>query len=262
MDAFGMTAQDYMAKFGHSFRIYNHCTDKNGILRVKTLCDLLNDVAEMHTIIQHADVATLNKGGHTWMLRRMHLCMPDMPSQGRNVCVETWNPEVDGLLVPRLYKVSDEKDGLLRAFAYTDWMMVNLHTMRPDRPTEAMKAISGLCSEQLPPASPLLGPMERKTGFRPDATWSDPFPCRAVYSDIDFNGHLTQSSYIQRMIDAHGAAFLDTRRIKEMEVVYAREIKPDAGFLVRFKQEGASVSYVVTDSCQTSLHAWARAVWA
>lgn len=250
-----------IAEFNHTFHIYNHCTEKSGLLRVKTLCDLLNDVAEMHTVYQHADVATLNRNGFTWMLRRIHLCMPDLPTQGMKVTVKTWNPELNGLLVPRFYTVCDTENGCLKAFAHTEWMMVNLHAMRPERPAEWMKSIAGLSSEQLPPVSPLLSRMERKTGFEPDGTWSDPCGFKAGYADIDFNGHLTQSSYIQRMIDAHAYSFLEQHRMKEIEVVYAHEIKPGAAFCVRFKSEGEGISYVVLNEDRSLLHAWARARW-
>ncbi|MCM1170177.1 MAG: thioesterase [Bacteroides sp.] len=256
-----MTATGNIAEFSHSFHIYNHCTDKSGLLRVKTLCDLLNDVAEMHTIFQHADVATLNKSGCTWMLRRIHLFMPDLPAQGADVTVTTWNPELSGLLVPRLYKVSDMESGGLHAFAHTEWMMVNLHTMRPERPTEQMKSIAGLSGESLPAEVPLLSRIEQKTGLKPDEGWTEVRRFNAGYADIDFNGHLTQSSYIQRMIDAHDFVFLERHRIKEMEVVYAHEIKPEAAFCVRYKHEGGMVSYAVLNEDQSLLHAWARARW-
>lgn len=261
MDTHIMKETQETALFGHTFRIYNHYTDKSGRLRVKTLCDMLNDVAQMHTFYQHADVATLNRQGLTWMLRHMHIVMPDLPVQDRTVRVQTWNPEVNGLLVPRLYKVSGVDDEVLHAFAYTEWMMVNLNTMRPERPTESMKALGGLCGEKLPEIRPLLAKIEQKTGFVPDGSWSEPYFFKAGYADIDFNGHLTQSSYIQRMIDAHGFAFQERYRIKEMEVVYGREIKPEKEFCVRFKQEGSTVFYAVLDAAQTFLHAWARAVW-
>ncbi|MCM1530985.1 MAG: thioesterase [Bacteroides sp.] len=261
MDAHIMTATENIAEFSHSFHIYNHCTDKSGFLRVKTLCDLLNDVAEMHTVYQNADVATLNLSGCTWMLRRIHLVMPDLPAQEADVTVKTWNPELCGLLVPRLYKVSDAENGSLRAFAHTEWLMVNLHAMRPERPTEQMKSIAGLCSEQLPEVSPLLSRAEQKTGFRPDESWTEACRFKAGYADIDFNGHLTQSSYIQRMIDAHGFAFLEQYRMREIEVVYAHEIKPEAAFCVRYKCEGGLISYAVLNEDQSLLHAWARARW-
>lgn len=256
-----MTTTDNIASFSHSFHIYNHCTDKSGLLRVKTLCDLLNDVAEMHTVYQRADVATLNQNGMTWMLRRILLSMPELPAQGANVSVTTWNPELSGLLVPRLYKVSGKDKDCLHAFAYTEWLMVNLHTMRPERPTEMMKSIAGLSDERIPAGVPLLSRAEQKTGFMPDDTWSEACCFKAGYADIDFNGHLTQSSYIQRMIDAHEFSFLERHRMRDIEVVYAHEIKPESTFYVRFRREGDMVSYAVLNQERNLLHAWARARW-
>lgn len=271
-------------KFGQVFRIYNHYTDMHGRVKVRTLCDLFNDVAEMHTVEQKADVATLNREGLTWMLRRIHLFMPDMPMQEENVCVETWNPLLEGLLVPRVYKVSSSEapvlsaachadvckkgpeEGKIRAFAYTDWMLVNLKTMRPERPAGWMHSISGLYTETLPFGPSLMSRSEQKLGFTPDQGWEGPVLFKASYSDIDFNGHLTQSSYIQRMVDVHDFAFTDAYILKEIEVVYAREFKPDAVFSVSFRQDPvaedkAQVSYAVLGAEDGKAHVWGRALW-
>lgn len=262
------------ARYGESVRIYNHYTDKHHRLKLKTLCDLFNDMAELHTLEQHVNVAALNTMGLTWMLRRIHIGIVDMPKWEEKVWIETWNPSFDGLLVPRAYKVEDSradirKLGRLRAFAYTEWMIIRLENRRPERPAPYMSHLAGHYAEELPFTGKLLDKDEAKGRFDPGLypnRFSRDF--QACYSDIDFNGHVTQSSYVQWMLNAHPEAFLESRSIREMEVVYLHEIRPEAKVRVELQSTGfdaaeerVEVVYQVFGEGGKTLHAYAKAVW-
>lgn len=270
-------------KYGEKIRVYNHYTDKRRLLKVKTLCDLFNDMAELHTFEQGVDVATINRKGLTWMLRRIHLFVPDMPRREDRVLFETWNPPCEGLLVPRIYKVSDWNDeanrvyaggisgqsastGRLRAFAGTDWMLVNLESRRPERPLETMLPLAGHYKEELPFGPSLFERKEQKGGLDfGEASWKGVLQVQAHYRDIDFNGHVTQSVYIQWMLDAHADSFMENHDLLEMEVVYAHELKPGSRVEVWLREEPAgaeslrTVSYAIRSLDGSILHAWGRA---
>lgn len=79
-----------VTKYIEKIKIFNHYTNYKGRLFVKTLCDLFNDVAEVQTEQYGVDVATLNAGGMTWMLHRLHIRLHKMPLQNEEVYIETW----------------------------------------------------------------------------------------------------------------------------------------------------------------------------
>lgn len=266
------------AKYGERFRIYNHYTGADRRLEVKTLCDMFNDIAELHTYQQDCNVDTLNKKGLTWMLRRMHLFIPCMPRWEDKVIVESWNPKMEGLLVPRIYKVSqvsEEQDlythssnstevaqGRLHAFAITDWMIINLESRRPERPFPQMYEITGLHDEPLPFTPSLFSRAEGKTGIAltGEPLYQKVFQTR--YADIDFNHHVTQSVYIQWMQETHPMTFLQTYRLRELEILYAHEIKPESEIRVEVRQETADrYAYRIASLNGEVSHAWGRCVW-
>lgn len=264
--------EESLGKYGECIRIFNHYTDKRHLLKVKTLCDVFNDMAELHTFRQGINVAHLNKHGLTWMLRHIYLEVEDMPRWEEMVSVETWNPGFEGLFVPRVYKVSDQQ-GKIRACAHTDWMIVNLESRRPERPAPWVGNLAGQYEEILPIGNGLMDRKELKGVFEQDAcSWMAPREFRAVYSDIDFNGHVTQSVYMQWMLDAHGYTFQEEHRISRMEVMYAHEIAPDSQVLVevgiRNSSEvkdgagnGTLAFYRVWNPEKSVLHAWGKALW-
>lgn len=267
-----------VCKYGEQVRIYNHYTDKKRLLRIKTLCDLFNDIAELHTYQQGVNVDILNQQGLTWMLRRIHIFIADMPKREERMLFESWNPACDGLLVPRIYKVSDwnqeaaalyengttadkASTGALRAFAYTDWMLINLKGRRPERPTAMMKDLAGRYQECLPFTASMFDRREQKgiIGFD-DPAWHEACRVQAHYRDIDFNGHVTQSSYIQWMMDAHPDQFMEKHLLEEMEVIYAHELKPGSETGIWLHEAGENrISYAVRSLDGTILHAYGRA---
>ena len=281
-EAPGGNASGSLAKYGEDVRIYNHYTDRNRFLKVKVLCDLFNDMAELHTFIQKTDVATLSREGLTWMLRRIHLYMPCMPRREESVRIETWNPAFEGLLVPRVYRVEDAAaagqagtgseassgncaERKLRAFAHTDWMLINTASRRPERPSTLMKGLAGHCAESLPFTDSLFTKAEHKSG--PDASWtvfsSTVFLAR--YSDLDFNGHVTQASYMQWLTNALPFDFLKEHVLTDVEVVYLHEIMPDSVIYSTYsiaEEDGqVVVLHRIQDKEGGALHCIGKSVW-
>ncbi|MDE7101925.1 MAG: hypothetical protein K2O37_03945, partial [Bacteroidales bacterium] len=188
------------------------------------------------------------------------------------------NPKMEGLLVPRIYKVSgvsEEQDlythspnstevarGRLYAFAITDWMIINLKSRRPERPFPQMYEITGLHDEPLPFTPSLFSRAEGKTGIAltGEPLWQKVFQTR--YADIDFNQHVTQSVYIQWMQETHPMTFLQTHRLRELEILYAHEIKPESEIRVEVRQETDDrYAYRIASLDGTVSHAWGRCVW-
>lgn len=258
--------EESLGKYGEYVRIFNHYTDRHHLLKVKTLCDLFNDMAELHTFRQGINVAHLNQYGLTWMLRHIYLEVNDMPKWEENVLLETWNPSFDGLLVPRVYKVSD-RDGHIKVCAHTDWMIVNLESRRPERPLQWVSHLAGLYQEELPFSPALMDRKELKGILEdPDDGWLPVRRFRAAYSDIDFNGHVTQSVYMQWMLDSHDYTFLEKYRVAAMEVMYAHEITPESGIQVETGYVDAGngkvvALYKVWNSEKSVLHAWGKVLW-
>ncbi|MEG1499400.1 MAG: thioesterase [Bacteroidales bacterium] len=263
-------------KHGEEIRIYNHYTNSKERLHIKTLCDLFNDMAEVHTKQLGVDVATLNKKGQTWMLRQIHIRLIDMPKKEERVWFETWASGIHGLFINRDYRVLSkrkEKNGMvmrdvMRAYAHTEWMVIDIARRRPERPMELLKVQAEWCKEKIEDMPSLFTRLEAKGDFSGlQGEWSDPCFCKANFDDIDFNGHVTQSSYVQWLMDGLSFGFMRGHELIEIEVVYENEIQPESAVKVFCLEQASSlagqcvITHLVKDKTEKILHSFGRSVW-
>lgn len=246
-----------MTKYTEKVKIYNHYTNYKGRLFVKTLCDLFNDTAEVQTEIYGVDVATLNAQGMTWMLHRLHIQLRKMPHQNEEVYIETWPSGVDRLFALRDYRMYRE-DGEELVRATSEWMYIDLNRRRPMRLSERIVEIS---KHSIPPLEmpPLLN--EKTFAMTPAGTRR----FTATFDNIDFNGHVTQASYMRWITNSLPFEFLKNHLLLEVEVIYEHEIMPDSSicsfYEIREEGDRVIVCHQVRDEADTLSHCRAITVW-
>lgn len=249
---------DPITKYTEHVKIFNHYTNYKGRLFIKTLCDLFNDVAEGQTEMLGVDVGTLNKQGQTWMLHRLHIRIFKMPHKEEVVLLETWPSGIDRLFALRDYRVLRE-NGEVLVNATSEWMLIDLKRRRPLRQTEKVVAMStGHDIEKLQ-----LGHLLNEKEIKEEMTEARRFT--ATFDNIDFNGHVTQASYMRWLTNSLPFEFLKNHILTEVEVVYEHEIMPDSDIVTFYtmKQEGEKVvvDHLVKNETGERIHCAARSVW-
>lgn len=247
-----------VTKYIEKIKIFNHYTNYKGRLFVKTLCDLFNDVAEVQTEIYGVDVATLNAQGMTWMLHRLHIQLRKMPHQNEEVYIETWPSGVDRLFALRDYRMIRENgEELVRATS--EWMYIDLNRRRPMRLSE--KVINMSTGHQLEKLQ--LEPLLSEKEFGAEMQESRRFA--ATFDNIDFNGHVTQASYMRWITNSLPFAFLKSHILVDVEVVYAHEIMPDSvirSFYTLTEGEGTvTILHQLKDETGNLTHCLAKTIW-
>ena len=227
-----------ITKYTEKIRIYNHYTNYKGRLFVKTLCDLFNDTAEAQTEMLGVDVDTLNAQGLTWMLHRLHIQMYKMPMKEEEVYIETWPSGIDRLFALRDYRMV-RQDGEVLVEATSEWMAIDLKRRRPVRLSEKvidMSTDNGLEKIQMPAFLNEKEVGDEMTGQRNFS---------ATFDNIDFNGHVTQASYMRWITNSLPFAFLKDHLLMEIEVVYAHEIMPDSEIYSAYRMEEQGEDVIV-----------------
>lgn len=220
-----------VTKYTEKIKIYTHYTNYKGRLFIKTLCDLFNEVAERQTELLGVDVDTLNRSGQTWMLHRLHIRLFKMPHKEEEVILETWPSGVDRLFALRDYRMLRE-DGEVLVNATSEWMTIDLNRRRPVR--LAPRVIEMSTEHQIPKLE--LGHFLDEQTIKPEG-----MQCArhftATFDNIDFNGHVTQASYMRWITNSLPFEFLKNHILEEVEVVYEHEIMPDSPVVSYYDME-------------------------
>lgn len=247
-----------VTKYTEQIKIYNHYTNYKGRLFIKTLCDLFNDVAEVQTEMLGVDVGTLNKQGQTWMLHRLHIQIFKMPHKEEVVELETWPSGIDRLFALRDYRMM-RRDGEVLVKAVSEWMLIDLKRRRPLRQTAQVVEMSTSHRIEKLSMEPLLRESERTLQLKESRLFT------ATFDHIDFNGHVTQASYMSWLTNSLPFDFLKNHILTEVEVVYEHEIMPDSTIrsFYKMEEEGEEVRIVhqVKDETGEKLHCVAKSVW-
>ena len=245
-------------KYKERVKIFNHYTNYKGRLFVKTLCDLFNDVAEKQTEQYGIDVATLNANGTTWMLHRLHIRLHKMPAQNEEVYIETWPSGIRRLFALRDYRmVRSNGEELVRATS--EWMYIDLNRRRPLRQMDKVVDLS--TSHHIPPVELESILNEKDFHFEPmEGRYFD-----ATFDNIDFNGHVTQASYMRWITNSLPFQFLMTHILVDVEVIYEHEIMPDTRIFSTYSLEESDgvtiVRHIVKSESGDMHHCIAKSIW-
>ena len=152
--------------------------------------------------------------GMFWVITRIELEILEHPKYLQNVILKTYPGDDLKFIFPRYFLLEDEKGRpLIRASS--TWVVLN----RKDH------------SINLNPFGGFKAPIEHYEGElslpgKVRASEASLVEQRKVrYSDIDLNGHLNNTKYIDYIMDIHDSAFYKKNRIQRFLINYEKELK-------------------------------------
>lgn len=188
--------------------------DQNLELRLSNLFKYFQIVGSNH--IEKLGVGHQDLFDHNllWVVIRLEAKIYRTPKLDEVVTFTTHPGENRSFVFPRFYEVYDSK-GKLMVSASSMWALIDKTTRKVVIKPEGIKSIKG---EKHKDDIPLPEKVTGEASFLVNKR-------KTVYSDIDLNGHLNNTKYIEFMLDTHEPDFYKTHRIKSINVNYDKEIK-------------------------------------
>ena len=188
--------------------------DQNLELRLSNLFKYFQIVGSNHVETLGLGHQDLFEHNLLWVVIRMEVKILRTPKLEEVVTFTTHPGDNRSFVFPRFYEVYDSK-GKLIITASSMWALIDKTTRHVVTKPEGIKTIKGETHKDDIPLP------EKVVGY----ALNEIVKRNVVYSDIDLNGHLNNTKYIEFMLDIHEPDFYKTHRISEVNVNYDKEIK-------------------------------------
>ena len=209
--------------------------DQSDTLTIASVFDLFEDAAISHAELLGVGREAMMQSGNVWILSRLSVVMKVRPRYGEKIITRTWPRGSNKLFAIRDYDihyspdVSGNKDGpcsdnvLVRG--RSAWLVVDIEKRRPLRPQTAVSILP--LNENMDAL-----PGETQTGNNPPSSLTardfsavTPVLRRSCYSDIDYNGHVNNTRYIQWIQDLLEKEILEKAKLISLDINYLAEVK-------------------------------------
>lgn len=184
---------DESTAFHHETMVYfSQCND-NKSLSLNELLKLTSDVAVEDFNLRNMSRDILTEKGYAILVSRCSFRIHNMPKENQHICVHTWEEKSEALQFVRSYEITDSQGNKLVS-GLSSWLLVDVNSRRIlpikkftlRQPTEKQTEHDCLPYGKIS----LVDDME---------VWDQ----RIIkYSDIDGNGHTTNSRYAAFLSDA------------------------------------------------------------
>ena len=189
-------------------------TDCNLELRVSNLFKIFQLVGFHHIRALKLGQDELDKHNLLWVLVRMDVNIYRTPKLDEEILVTTHPGEKRSFIFPRYYQIYDKKGNLIINVSSL-WALIDKDTRKVSIKPDMINIKGETSKVDMPQPEKVVGDSALLADTR-----------KVRYTDVDMNGHLNNTSYIEYILNIHDNDFYKSHRIKSIRINYDKEIKP------------------------------------
>ena len=200
--------------YQQDFEITDVLVDRYGRLLPSKLLFLLQEVAGLHFSELSMDYDALAQRGMFWAVTRHKVQISRMPLRGETIHIETWPMPTTRVAYPRSMVAYDAQGNeLFRSISL--WVLMDLNSRNMILPGKSGISVAGTL-RGLELASPM--------GL-PSKILSSHHSRSVCFTDLDRNGHMNNTRYLDWIADLLPSAFHAGHTVKEFTVCYLSEAR-------------------------------------
>jgi acyl-ACP thioesterase len=203
--------------YQEGFNLRFGAIDRSDRLTLASTFDFFQEAAINHAEALGVGRDALVKTGQIWVLSRLSVVWDRRPKWREALTVRTWPRGWEKLFALRDYDIRDAA-GVPVVRGRSCWIVLDMEKRRPLRPQAVMATLpanQGLdAMDGVPPALESREDL-RRAGER-----------RALYSDVDYNGHVNNARYVQWIQDLMEPEILENCGRARLDINYLGEVKP------------------------------------
>lgn len=215
-------------------RVSSYQTDMNGRMMPSAILEVMQEMAGAHAELLGIGRSTLLDMNLVWVLTRVEVQMARYPLFGETISVETFPMPNRRWFFPRYFIFRDE-DGKQIGCAGSLWVLLDVRERRMSRPDPVLA--------MLPDNSDLTAPLGLPATVAEIAGAFETQTFRPVYTDLDMNGHVNNTRYLDWCCNALGIDTLRQVELASFALNYNQEIRPGQEIRTELHRSGSDFSF-------------------
>jgi len=219
MERLPIWAESYLVRFS--------AIDKSDTMTLNALFNAFQELAVSHAENLGVGREAMAGTGQVWILSRMSVQVDRRPKYNETVTMRSWPRNWEKLFALRDFDVRDAQDvPIVRARSC--WIIIDIEKRRPIRPQAALEGMhlnDGLDALPFTPA-----------GLAERASMQKVASQHASYTDVDYNGHVNNVSYIRWIENAVEPSLLERAKRSRLDINYMNEVLPGETTDIRFEK--------------------------
>lgn len=202
-----------LTKYANEYNIRSYECDRNNNLRILTLMNIFQDMADNHAKQMGLGIEYVLSKGFAWVGTNYALDIERLPQMHENIRIETWPSEEKRVGAIRDFEVFGE-NGKSIIRASSQWVLIDFKKKRPIGLKENLPEYAVLPERALSTEFPKLPEVERvdeETKFR------------VRFDDIDINKHVNNAVYVLWASEAVNPEFRLEHNPKHIEISFKKE---------------------------------------
>ena len=207
-----------MSIFNYDYVVKYFDIGKNNKLSLKSLVAILQEAAGCHSDKAGYGLNDIPNTHFSWLLLNWKVKMFSHPAVNEELHIKTWPRSLEKFYCYRDFEVYDGNNNLI-AIASSKWIAINVDTKKIIKVAPAIiDAYGGNVDKNV-----FEDPFEEKIAAPENAKLN--FEYTIQRRDIDTNGHVNNSYYIDFALEALDEKTYTQNEFNNLEVVYKKEIK-------------------------------------
>ena len=199
--------------FSEKFIVQSTDIDHNLEIRLSALLRYMQDVATNHASKIKIGHEVLSKDRNIWVIVRMEMRINRLPKLDEEFIVSTHPGAATPMLFPRFFEIYDKHKKLLVSVS-SSWVVINYDTRRIVlKPFKDRVLPSEIDKDDIPLPEKISGDASELVDTR-----------KARYSEVDMNGHINNTHYIDYILDTHLSSYYNDYRVSKLIINFDKEI--------------------------------------
>lgn len=224
-----------LKKYVNSYQVRSYECDRNNNLRMVTLLNIFQDMADAHAAQMGLGLEFVLEQGFAWVGSNYEIEIKRLPQIHENITMTTWPAEEKKLGAVRDFEVFGE-DGERIITASSQWILIDFKRRRPISLRENLPQYSIIPERALPTEFPKIKEVERideQTKFR------------VRFDDIDLNKHVNNAVYILWASEAVAPEFRLTHNPYKIAINFKKEGLMGEKVLVNTEVDGLHTTHSI-----------------